>query len=219
MPVGVPKVPFLNPNPDPEPDSVVEELDSMEEKATWVDLYNRLYRQRLLFLGKDLEQEVANNIVGLMIHLNIEDPFWTQTLYINCLGGFIIPGLAIYDTIGFVEPDVKTICLGIAASMASVVLLGGTVTQRCAFPNARVMIHQPRVKDFDDRFSEVNLEGHTFLKLRNCVTQIYIQRTNKPAWVVVVDLERDTFMSPTEAIAYGIIDGVYVSEEEDQGWS
>nr|YP_009339103.1 clp protease proteolytic subunit [Pelargonium quinquelobatum]YP_009339122.1 clp protease proteolytic subunit [Pelargonium quinquelobatum]API85061.1 clp protease proteolytic subunit [Pelargonium quinquelobatum]API85079.1 clp protease proteolytic subunit [Pelargonium quinquelobatum] len=219
MPVGVPKVPFLNPNPDPEPDSVEEELDSMEEKATWVDLYNRLYRQRWLFLGKDLEEEVANNIVGLMIHLNIEDPFWTQTLYINCLGGLIIPGLALYDTIGFVEPDVKTICLGIAASMASVVLVGGTVTERCAFPNARVMIHQPRAKEFDDRFSDLNLEGHLFLQLRNCVTQIYIQRTNKPAWVVIADLERDTFMSATEARTYGIIDGVYAFEEEYEEWS
>nr|YP_009299015.1 clp protease proteolytic subunit [Pelargonium dolomiticum]YP_009299069.1 clp protease proteolytic subunit [Pelargonium dolomiticum]AJB98929.1 clp protease proteolytic subunit [Pelargonium dolomiticum]AJB98984.1 clp protease proteolytic subunit [Pelargonium dolomiticum] len=216
MPVGVPKVPFLNPNPDPEPDSVEEEIDSMEEKATWVDLYNRLYRQRLIFLGKDLEEEIANNIVGLMIHLNIEDPFWTQSLFINCLGGLLIPGLAIYDTIGFVRPDVQTVCLGIAASMASLILLGGTVTRRAAFPHGRVMIHQPRVLDFDDRISEVGLEGDIFLHLRDTVVQIYIERTNKPAWVVIRDLERDTFMSATEARTYGIIDAVFISEDEDE---
>nr|YP_009299619.1 clp protease proteolytic subunit [Pelargonium myrrhifolium]AJB99532.1 clp protease proteolytic subunit [Pelargonium myrrhifolium] len=216
MPVGVPKVPFLNPNPEPEPDSAVEEIDSMEEKAIWLDLFNRLYRQRLIFLGKDLEEELANTVVGLMIHLNIEDPFWTQTLYINCIGGLVIPGLAIFDTIGFVRPDVKTVCLGIAASMAAVILVGGTVTERCAFPNARVMIHQPRVNDFDDRISEVGLEGETFLYLRDAVVQIFIERTNKPAWVVLADLERDTFMSATEAKTYGIIDGIYISEDEDE---
>nr|YP_009171372.1 clp protease proteolytic subunit [Pelargonium australe]AJA38577.1 clp protease proteolytic subunit [Pelargonium australe] len=216
MPVGVPKVPFLNPNPEPAPDSAVEEVDSMEEKATWVDLYNRLYRQRLLFLGQDLEQEIANTIVGLMIYLSIEDPYWNQTLYINSVGGLVFPGLAVYDTINFVPPDVKTVCLGIAASMASVILIGGTVTERCAFPNARVMIHQPRAEDFDDRVPEVGLEGETLLYLRNCVINIYVQRTNKPPWVVTADLERDTFMSATEAITYGIIDGVYVCEDEDE---
>nr|YP_009298920.1 clp protease proteolytic subunit [Pelargonium citronellum]AJB98834.1 clp protease proteolytic subunit [Pelargonium citronellum] len=216
MPVGVPKVPFLNPNPEPEPDSAVEEIDSMEEKATWVDLYNRLYRQRLLFLGQDLEEEIANNIVGLMIYLSIEDPYWNQTLYINCIGGLVFPGLAVYDTINFVPPDVKTVCLGIAASMASVILIGGTVTERCAFPNARVMIHQPRVEDFDDRSSELGFEGDTLLYLRDRVAQIYVQRTNKPDWVIAIDLERDTFMSAAEAINYGIIDGVYVCEDEDE---
>nr|YP_009171178.1 clp protease proteolytic subunit [Pelargonium dichondrifolium]YP_009299329.1 clp protease proteolytic subunit [Pelargonium exstipulatum]AJA38383.1 clp protease proteolytic subunit [Pelargonium dichondrifolium]AJB99242.1 clp protease proteolytic subunit [Pelargonium exstipulatum] len=216
MPVGVPKVPFLNPNPEPAPDSAVEEVDSMEEKATWVDLYNRLYRQRLLFLGQDLEQEIANTIIGLMIYLSIEDPYWNQTLYINSVGGLVFPGLAVYDTINFVPPDVKTVCLGIAASMASVILIGGTVTERCAFPHARVMIHQPRAEDFDDRVPEVGLEGETLLFLRNCVINIYVQRTNKPPWVVTADLERDTFMSATEAITYGIIDGVYVSEDEDE---
>nr|YP_009171275.1 clp protease proteolytic subunit [Pelargonium cotyledonis]AJA38480.1 clp protease proteolytic subunit [Pelargonium cotyledonis] len=215
MPVGVPKVPFLNPNPEPAPDSAVEEVDSMEEKATWVDLYNRLYRQRLLFLGQDLEQEIANTIVGLMIYLSIEDPYWDQTLYINSVGGLVFPGLAVYDTINFVPPDVKTVCLGIAASMASVILIGGTVTERCAFPNARVMIHQPRAEDFDDRVPEVGLEGETLLYLRTCVINIYVQRTNKPPWVVTADLERDTFMSATEAITYGIIDGVYICEDEE----
>nr|YP_009299911.1 clp protease proteolytic subunit [Pelargonium trifidum]YP_009299965.1 clp protease proteolytic subunit [Pelargonium trifidum]AJB99824.1 clp protease proteolytic subunit [Pelargonium trifidum]AJB99880.1 clp protease proteolytic subunit [Pelargonium trifidum] len=214
MPIGVPKVPFLNPNPDPEPDSAVEEIDSMEEKATWIDLYNRLYRQRLIFLGKNLEEEIANNIVGLMIHLNIEDPFWTQSLFINCLGGLLIPGLAIYDTIGFVRPDVQTVCMGIAASMASLILLGGTDTRRGAFPHGRVMIHQPRMVDFEDRTPEVGLEGQVFLHLRNTVVQIYMQRTNKPAWVIIVDLERDTFMSATEARTYGIIDDVFISEDE-----
>nr|YP_008994593.1 clp protease proteolytic subunit [Pelargonium alternans]AGV03021.1 clp protease proteolytic subunit [Pelargonium alternans] len=214
MPVGVPKVPFLNPNPEPEPDSAVEEIDSMEEKATWVDLYNRLYRQRLLFLGQELKEEISNNIVGLMIYLSIEDPYWNQTLYINSVGGFVFPGLALYDTINFVPPDVKTVCLGIAASMASVVLIGGTVTERCAFPHARVMIHQPRMQDFDDRSLELNLEGTILLHLRDSIIQIYVQRTNKPDWVIAVDLERDVFMSAEEAITYGIIDGVYVSEED-----
>nr|YP_009299523.1 clp protease proteolytic subunit [Pelargonium incrassatum]AJB99436.1 clp protease proteolytic subunit [Pelargonium incrassatum] len=216
MPVGVPKVPFLNPNPEPEPDSAVEEIDSMEEKATWVDLYNRLYRQRLLFLGQDLEEEIANTIVGLMIYLSIEDPYWDQTLYINSLGGLVFPGLAVYDTINFVPPEVKTVCLGIAASMASVILMGGTATERCAFPNARVMIHQPRMVDFDDRSSELGFEGDILLHLRECVIQIYLQRTNKPLWVIAIDLERDTFMSAEEAINYGIIDAVYVSEDEDE---
>ncbi|KAL1134179.1 hypothetical protein V6Z11_A12G088700 [Gossypium hirsutum] len=128
MPIGVPKVPFRNPG---------------EEDAVWVDVYNRLYRERLLFLGQEVDSEISNQLIGLMVYLSIENDTKDLYLFINSPGGWVIPGVAIYDTMQFVQPDVHTICMGLAASMGSFLLAGGEITKRLAFPHARVMIHQP----------------------------------------------------------------------------
>nr|YP_009234240.1 ATP-dependent Clp protease proteolytic subunit [Boswellia sacra]AMB65108.1 ATP-dependent Clp protease proteolytic subunit [Boswellia sacra]ARJ62859.1 ATP-dependent Clp protease proteolytic subunit [Boswellia sacra] len=194
MPIGVPKVPFRGPG---------------EEDASWVDV-NRLYRERLLFLGQEVDGEVSNQLIGLMVYLSIENDTEDLYLFINSPGGWVIPGIAIYDTMQFVQPDIQTICMGLAASMGSLILVGGEITKRIAFPHARVMIHQPSASFQEAQTGEFILEAEELLKLRETLTRIYVQRTGKPLWVVSEDMERDIFMSATEAQAHGIVDVVAV---------
>nr|YP_009349547.1 ATP-dependent Clp protease proteolytic subunit [Betula nana]YP_009477894.1 ATP-dependent Clp protease proteolytic subunit [Betula cordifolia]YP_009542535.1 ATP-dependent Clp protease proteolytic subunit [Betula lenta]YP_009542620.1 ATP-dependent Clp protease proteolytic subunit [Betula occidentalis]YP_009542705.1 ATP-dependent Clp protease proteolytic subunit [Betula platyphylla]YP_009542790.1 ATP-dependent Clp protease proteolytic subunit [Betula populifolia]YP_009542875.1 ATP-dependent C len=195
MPIGVPKVPFRSPG---------------EEDASWVDV-NRLYRERLLFLGQEVDSEISNQLIGLMVYLSIEDDVKDLYLFINSPGGWVIPGVAIYDTMQFVRPDVQTICMGLAASMGSFILVGGEITKRLAFPHARrVMIHQPASSFYEAQTGEFILEAEELLKLRETITRVYVQRTGKPLWVVSEDMERDVFMSATEAQAHGIVDVVAV---------
>nr|YP_010042348.1 clp protease proteolytic subunit [Angelica keiskei]QPB69495.1 clp protease proteolytic subunit [Angelica keiskei] len=197
MPIGVPKVPFRSPG---------------EEDASWVDVY-RLYRERLLFLGQEVDSEISNQLIGLMVYLSIENDTKDLYLFINSPGGWVIPGVAIYDTMQFVRPDVQTICMGLAASMGSFILAGGEITKRLAFPHARrVMIHQPASSFYEAQTGEFILEAEELLKLRETLTRVYVQRTDKPLWVVSEDMERDVFMSATEAQAYGIVDVVAVVE-------
>nr|YP_010188243.1 clp protease proteolytic subunit [Gentiana triflora]QZJ46205.1 clp protease proteolytic subunit [Gentiana manshurica]QZJ46290.1 clp protease proteolytic subunit [Gentiana scabra]QZJ46375.1 clp protease proteolytic subunit [Gentiana triflora] len=194
MPIGVPKVPFRSPG---------------EGDASWVDVY-RLYRERLLFLGQAVDSEISNQLIGLMIYLSIEDDNKDLYLFINSPGGWVIPGVAIYDTMQFVRPDVHTICMGLAASMGSFILVGGEITKRLAFPHARVMIHQPASSFYEAQTGEFILEAEELLKLRETITRVYGQKTGKSLWVVSEDMERDVFMSATEAQAYGIVDLVAV---------
>nr|UEN67966.1 clp protease proteolytic subunit [Hibiscus coccineus]UEN68045.1 clp protease proteolytic subunit [Kosteletzkya pentacarpos] len=196
MPIGVPRVPFRNPG---------------EEDAVWVDV-NRLYRERLLFLGQEVDSEISNQLIGLMVYLSIENDTKDLFLFINSPGGWVIPGVAIYDTMQFVQPDVHTICMGLAASMGSFLLAGGEITKRLAFPHARrVMIHQPASSFYEAQTGEFILEAEELLKLRESITRVYVQRTGKPLWVVSEDMERDVFMSATEAQAHGIVDHVAVT--------
>nr|YP_009631943.1 ATP-dependent Clp protease proteolytic subunit [Ampelopsis humulifolia]ALO71288.1 ATP-dependent Clp protease proteolytic subunit [Ampelopsis glandulosa var. brevipedunculata]QCB91298.1 ATP-dependent Clp protease proteolytic subunit [Ampelopsis humulifolia]QPZ47857.1 ATP-dependent Clp protease [Ampelopsis aconitifolia var. palmiloba] len=195
MPIGVPKVPFRNPG---------------EDDLSWIDVYNRLYRERLLFLGQEVESEISNQLIGLMIYLSIEDENKDLYFFINSPGGWVLPGIAIYDTMQFVPPEVHTICLGLAASMGSFILVGGTITKRLAFPHARVMIHQPAAAFYEAQAGEFVMEAEELLKLRETITKVYVQRTGKPLWVVSEDLERDVFMSATEAQTHGIVDLVAV---------
>nr|YP_009936618.1 Clp protease proteolytic subunit [Paphiopedilum barbigerum]QNT11245.1 Clp protease proteolytic subunit [Paphiopedilum barbigerum] len=197
MPVGVPKVPFRIPG---------------EEDAVWVDL-NRLHRERLLFLGQEVDSEISNQIAGLMVYLSIEDATRDLYLFINSPGGWVVPGIAIYDTMQFVVPDVYTICMGLAASMGSFILVGGEITKRLAFPHARVMIHQPASSFFESQTGEFILEAEELLKVRENLTKVYVQRTYNPLWVISEDMERDVFMSATEAQAHGIVDLVAVEDE------
>nr|YP_009447391.1 clp protease proteolytic subunit [Achyrachaena mollis]ATY69674.1 clp protease proteolytic subunit [Achyrachaena mollis] len=195
MPIGVPKVPFRSLG---------------EEDASWVDIINRLYRERLLFLGQEVDSQISNQLIGLMIYLSIEDDTKDLYLFINSPGGWVIPGVALYDTMQFVQPNVHTICMGSAASMGSFILVGGEITKRLAFPHARVMIHQPAGYFSEVATGEFILEVGELLKLRETLTRVYVQRTGKPLWVVSEDMERDVFMSATEAQAYGIVDLVAV---------
>nr|YP_001023726.1 ATP-dependent Clp protease proteolytic subunit [Angiopteris evecta]YP_009974144.1 clp protease proteolytic subunit [Marattia laxa]A2T358.1 RecName: Full=ATP-dependent Clp protease proteolytic subunit; AltName: Full=Endopeptidase Clp [Angiopteris evecta]ABG79625.1 clp protease proteolytic subunit [Angiopteris evecta]QNH94004.1 clp protease proteolytic subunit [Marattia laxa] len=190
MPIGVPKVPFRLPG---------------EEDAVWVDV-NRLYRERLLFLGQQVDDEIANQLIGIMMYLNGEDETQDMYLYINSPGGAVLPGISVYDAMQFVVPDVHTICMGLAASMGSSILTGGEITKRIALPHARVMIHQPASSYYDGQAGECIMEAEEVLKLRDCITKVYVQRTGKPLWVISEDMERDVFMSAEEAKAYGIVD-------------
>nr|QXI85618.1 clp protease proteolytic subunit [Gentiana sikkimensis] len=191
MPIGVPKVPFRSPG---------------EGEASWVDV-NRLYRERLLFLGQAVDSEISNQLIGLMIYLSIEDDNKNLYLFINSPGGWVIPGIAIYDTMQFVRPDVHTICMGLAASMGSFILVGGEIL---LYSIIRVMIHQPASSFYEAATGEVILEAEELLKLRETITRVYGQKTGKSLWVVSEDMERDVFMSAREAQAYGIVDLVAV---------
>ncbi|YP_001122831.1 ATP-dependent Clp protease proteolytic subunit (chloroplast) [Phaseolus vulgaris] len=194
MPIGVPRVPFRTPG---------------DRDASWVDiLINRLYRERLLFLGQDVDSEISNQLISLMIYLSIEKENKDLYLFINSPGGWVIPGIALYDTMQFVQPDVQTVCLGLAASMGSFLLAGGTITKRLAFPHA--MIHQPASSFYEAQAGEFILEAEELLKMRETITRVYVQRTGKSLWVISEDMERDVFMSAAEAQAHGIVDLVAV---------
>nr|YP_009473372.1 clpP-like protease [Geum rupestre]YP_010270882.1 ATP-dependent Clp protease proteolytic subunit 1 [Geum aleppicum]ARC97219.1 clp protease proteolytic subunit [Geum macrophyllum]ARD00314.1 clp protease proteolytic subunit [Geum elatum]ARD00392.1 clp protease proteolytic subunit [Geum triflorum]QXL59063.1 ATP-dependent Clp protease [Geum japonicum var. chinense]UZG89927.1 clpP-like protease [Syringa oblata] len=190
MPIGVPRVPFRIPG---------------EEDSYWVDI-NRLYRERLLFLGQIVDSAISNQLIALMVYLSIEDDTKDLYLFINSPGGYLGPGVAIYDTMQFVRPDVQTICMGFGASVASLILVGGEITKRLAFPHARVMIHQPASGFYVAQTGEFILDAEEMLQLRETITRVYAQRTGKPLWVVSEDLERDVYMSATEAQAHGIVD-------------
>jgi ATP-dependent Clp protease protease subunit len=191
MPIGVPRVPFRLPG---------------EEEAVWVDVYNRLYRERLLFLGQNVDDEIANQLIGIMMYLNGEDETKDMYMYINSPGGAVLAGISVYDAMQFVVPDVHTICMGLAASMGSFILTGGEITKRIALPHARVMIHQPASSYYDGQAGECMMEAEEVLKLRDCITRVYVQRTGKSASVISEDMERDVFMSAKEAQQYGIVD-------------
>nr|YP_009657148.1 clp protease proteolytic subunit [Medicago blancheana]YP_010565929.1 clp protease proteolytic subunit [Medicago rotata]QCO74029.1 clp protease proteolytic subunit [Medicago blancheana]UZC30469.1 clp protease proteolytic subunit [Medicago rotata] len=193
MPIGVPKVPFLLPEDD---------------EASWVDLYNLLYQERLLFLGQEVNSEVSNQLVGLMVYLSLADKTKDLYLFINSPGGEVISGMAIFDAMQFVEAEVQTVCVGLAASMGSLLLVGGEITKRLAFPHARVMIHQPATASVDGQAGECMLEANEILIMRETMTKIYVQRTGKAFWKIYKDMERDLFMSAEEAQAHGIVDMV-----------
>nr|YP_010173221.1 clp protease proteolytic subunit [Medicago secundiflora]QSJ48440.1 clp protease proteolytic subunit [Medicago secundiflora] len=191
MPVGVPKVPFTLPEDD---------------EASWVDLYNRLYQERLLFLGQEVNSETSNQIVGLMVYLSLEDKNRDLYLFINSPGGEVISGMGIFDAMQVVEAEVHTVCVGVAASMASLILVGGEITKRLSFPHARIMIHQPASSSFDGKTGECSMEADELRKMRETITNIYAQRTGKAFWKIYKDMERDLFMSAEEAQAHGIVD-------------
>nr|YP_009656539.1 clp protease proteolytic subunit [Medicago tetraprostrata]QCO73139.1 clp protease proteolytic subunit [Medicago sativa subsp. falcata]QCO73345.1 clp protease proteolytic subunit [Medicago tetraprostrata]UZA65533.1 ATP-dependent Clp protease proteolytic subunit 1 [Medicago sativa subsp. falcata] len=193
MPIGVPKVPFRLPEDD---------------DASWVDLYNRLFQERLLFLGQEVNSEISNQLVGLMVYLSLEDKNKDLYLFINSPGGEVISGMAIFDIMQLVEAEVHTVCVGLAASMGSLLLVGGEFTKRLAFPHARVMIHQPATSLYEGQAGECMLEANELLKMRKTMTNIYAQRTGKAAWQISKDMERDLFMSAEEAQAHGIVDTV-----------
>nr|YP_009861315.1 ATP-dependent Clp protease proteolytic subunit [Stylochaeton bogneri]QIU83006.1 ATP-dependent Clp protease proteolytic subunit [Stylochaeton bogneri] len=193
MPLGIPKVPFRNPG---------------DENASWVDVYNRLYQQRLLFIGQEIDSEVSNHIVGLLVYLSIIDEEKDIFMFINSPGGCVMSGMAIFDTMQFLKADVTTVCVGIAASMASVILTGGEITKRLAFPHARIMMHQPLSSFLVSQAGENIVESRELMILRNNIANIYAERTGKPLNRISTDLERDIFMSAEEAKEYGIIDRI-----------
>nr|AMC30895.1 ATP-dependent Clp protease proteolytic subunit [Viola bicolor] len=196
MPIGVPRVRFQLPG---------------EGRKNWIDIY-RLYRERLLFLGQMVDSAISNQLIALMLYLSSESETKDLSLFINSPGGWVIPGMAIYDTMQYIRPDIQTVCMGLAASMGSIMLVGGKITKRIAFPHARVMIHQPSAAYSVAQVAEFVLEAEELLKLREILTKVYAKRTGKPLWIVSEDMERDTFMSATEAQAHGIVDLVAVTK-------
>jgi ATP-dependent Clp protease, protease subunit len=192
MPIGVPKVPYRMPG---------------EQYTQWVDIYNRLYRDRIIFLPRDIDDEIANQIVAVMLYLDSEDPGKDIFLYINSPGGMVTSGLMIYDTMQHIKSDVVTICVGLAASMGSFLLAGGTKGKRLALPHSRIMIHQPS-GGTRGQATDIEIEAREILRIRHQLNGLYAANTGQPIEKIEKDMDRDFFMSAQEAKEYGLIDKV-----------
>lgn len=192
MPIGVPKVPYRL---------------AGDDSPQWVDLYNRLYRERVLFLCQDLDDELANQLIGIMLYLNAEDKSKGIYIYINSPGGSVTCGVGVFDAMNYMKSEVTTICVGTAASMASCVLAGGRKGKRLALPHSRIMIHQPEGGS-QGQASVVLSESKEVLRIRDEVAQIYAERTGQTLERISRDMNRDQFMSAREAKEYGLVDQI-----------
>ena len=172
------------------------------------DIYSRLLNDRIIFLGTPVTPEVANLIVAQMIHLESDEPEKDISLYINSPGGDVYAGLAIYDTMAFVKPDIRTICVGTAMSMGSVLLAAGTKGKRSALPNAKILIHQVWTGQFGGQASDVEIRAREVLDLKKRVEQILADHSGQPLDRVAADTDRDHFMTASEAVEYGLIDEI-----------
>jgi ATP-dependent Clp protease protease subunit len=171
------------------------------------DIYSRLLNERIIFLGSPIDDQVANLIVAQLLHLESQDPDKDISIYINSPGGSIYAGLAIYDTMQFIKPDVSTICVGIAMSMGSLLLMGGAAGKRFSLPNSRILIHQPSA-GFEGQSTDIEIHMREILKTRQRIDEIYAHHTGQPIEQVNRDMERDRFFKPDEAVEYGLIDRV-----------
>ena len=185
---------------------MVIESSSRGERA--YDIYSRLLRERIVFLGDAIEDNIANLVIAQLLFLDAEDPERDISLYINSPGGVITSGLAVYDTMQYVRAPVSTICIGMAASMAAVLLAAGAPGKRYALPNSRIMIHQGS-GGFRGNTPDVFIQVKEMETLVNANHQILSRHTGQPLAKIVADTSRDYFMSPTDAKDYGIIDAVY----------
>jgi ATP-dependent Clp protease protease subunit len=185
---------------------IVLEQDHRGERA--YDIYSRLLRDRIIFLGSQIDDDVANLVIAQLLFLEAEDPEKDIHLYVNSPGGSLTSGLAIYDTMQYVQPDIATICVGQAASMGAVLLAAGAKGKRFGLPNSRIMIHQPWISGLQGQATEVEIQAREILKLRQRLNEILEHHTGKPLDQIAKDTERDYYMSGTEAEAYGVIDQV-----------
>ncbi|MDQ0430288.1 MULTISPECIES: ATP-dependent Clp endopeptidase proteolytic subunit ClpP [Caryophanaceae] len=183
----------------------VIEQTSRGERA--YDIYSRLLKDRVIMLGSGIDDNVANSIVAQLLFLEAEDPDKDISIYINSPGGSITAGMAIYDTMQFIRPDVQTICIGMAASMGAFLLAAGTKGKRLALPNAEVMIHQP-LGGAQGQATEIEIAAKRILHLREKLNQILSERTGQPIDVISKDTDRDNFMTAERALEYGLIDQV-----------
>jgi ATP-dependent Clp protease, protease subunit len=184
---------------------VVVEQSARGERS--FDIYSRLLNERIVFLGTPVDDQVANLIVAQLLHLESADPDKDISIYINSPGGSIYAGMAIYDTMQFIKPDVQTICVGVAMSMGSLLLTGGAAGKRMALPNSRILIHQPSA-GFEGQSSDIEIHAREILNTRRRIDEIYAQHTGQPVEQVHEDMERDRFFKPAEAAEYGLIDRV-----------
>jgi ATP-dependent Clp protease, protease subunit len=171
------------------------------------DIYSRLLKDRIIFIGTPIDDQIANVVMAQLLYLEGEDPEKDISIYINSPGGSVYAGLAIYDTMQYVRPRVSTICLGLAASMAAVLLTGGTKGMRYSLPNTRVLIHQPSA-GFQGQATDIQIHAQEILRVRHRLDEIMAHHTGKPIDVINRDSERDFFMSAAEAREYGLIDEI-----------
>jgi ATP-dependent Clp protease, protease subunit len=187
---------------------MVIEQDSRGERS--FDIYSRLLRERVIFLGEPIDDQVANVVVAQLLHLESDDPDKDVSIYVNCPGGSLYAGLAVYDTMQFIKPDVQTICVGVAMSMGSLLLAGGTKGKRMTLPNSRILIHQPS-SGFEGQATDIEIHAREVLAVRQRVDEIYAKHTGQPLEQVHTDMERDRFFTAEQAVEYGIADRVLES--------
>ena len=172
------------------------------------DIYSRLLDERIVFVGSQVDDQVANIVNAQLLHLESEEPDKDISLYINSPGGDVYSGLAIYDTMQFVKPDVRTICVGIAMSIGAVLLAGGARSKRSALPNAKILIHQLWTPGFGGQASDVEIRAREAIAMKRRLEEILAEHTGQPVERIIRDTERDNFMTPQEALEYGLIDEV-----------
>jgi ATP-dependent Clp protease protease subunit len=171
------------------------------------DIYSRLLRERIIFLGTGIDDQVADSLVAQLLFLEAEDPQKDIQIYVNSPGGSVTAGLAIYDTMQQVSPDVVTICYGLAASMGAFLLSGGTKGKRLALPSARIMIHQP-LGGAQGQAVDIEIQAKEILYLKDTLNRLMAEHTGQPLEKITEDTDRDYFLSPVEAVEYGLIDQV-----------
>ncbi|MGI0482265.1 ATP-dependent Clp protease proteolytic subunit [Geminocystis sp. CENA526] len=194
MPIGVPRVPYQAPG---------------QPYSDWVNIYDRLYRERIIFLGRGVNDSLANQIIAVMLYLDSEDNNKPIYLYINSPGGSVTAGLAIYDTMQHIKSEVVTICVGLAASMGAFLLTAGTKGKRLALPHSRIMIHQPLGGVQGRRqATDIEIEAKEILRIRDELNGMMAYHTGQPIEKIAKDTDRDYFMSAQEALEYGLIDKV-----------
>ncbi len=191
---------------------IVVEQTQRGERA--YDIYSRLLRDNIIFLGWPIDDNVANLVVAQILFLEAEDPEKDISLYINSPGGAITSGLAIYDTMQFVRPDISTNCIGQAASMAAVLLAAGTEGKRYALPHSRIIIHQP-LGGFQGQATDIEIQSREILRLKDLIVDILSKHTKQPGERILADIERDFIMTPEQARDYGVIDEVITRRSND----
>lgn len=189
---------------------IVVEQTSRGERS--YDIYSRLLKDRIIFLGEPIDDHISSLIIAQMLFLEAEDPDKDIFLYINSPGGVVTSGMAIYDTMQYIKPDVATICIGQAASMGSLLLAAGAKGKRSTLPNSRIMIHQPS-GGYQGQASDIEIHAREIMKIRKRLNDIYVFHTGQPLEQIERDIDRDFFMDSEEAVKYGIIDKVIVKEE------
>ena len=184
---------------------VVEQTNRGERSY---DIYSRLLKDRIIFLGGEIDDDVANTVVAQLLFLEMEDPDAEISMYINSPGGSVSDGMAIYDTMRYIKPKIRTVCLGMAASMGAFLLMAGEPGMRLALPNSEVMIHQPS-GGASGQATDVQLHAQWLLRTKNKMNSLMAEMTKQPLEKIQQDVERDYFMTAEEALAYGIIDEIY----------
>ncbi len=186
---------------------IVVERDGRAERA--YDIYSRLLRERIIFLGTAIDDELANLVIAQMLFLESEDPDKDINLYINTPGGLVTSGLAIYDTIQYIRPDVSSICMGQASSMGAILLAAGTKGKRYALPHSRILLHQP-MGGFQGPATDVDIQAREVLRLREELNNILVKHTGKSLEKIQTDTDRDFYMNGLQAKEYGLIDEVVI---------
>jgi len=178
------------------------------------DIYSRLLNERVVFLGQEVDDDIANLVVAQLLHLESVDPDKDVSLYINSPGGSVYAGLAIYDTMQLIRPDVATICVGIAMSMGSFLLMGGARGKRMALPNSRILNHQPS-GGFQGQATDIQIHAEESLAIRRRMEELYSLHTGQPIEQIHADMERDRYFTPEQAVEYGLIDRVHQPRRVD----